>query len=104
MAMKESDKYWKIMQNALKEQQRCAADPALSSCAKSWRDVYNSASESREKALIKEEAEEARSNYGIDKIVIEFVYPTDQDVLRVRNIDEAIDREIAEANGKNNVA
>lgn len=99
--MKESEKYYKDMKEALREQKKCASDPSLAPCAKSWRDAFNSAKEAYENALKREELEEAKSNYGIDKIVIEFVYPTDEDLLRVRSIDEAIDREVSEANGKN---
>ena len=68
--------------------------------AKAYRDLFNSYKELRLDALSAEREEAAKGNYGIEKIVIEFVYPKEEDVLRVRSIDEAIEEQVRAADGK----
>lgn len=95
---RESAKYLRLMNDAAKSQKDCAKDPGLASCAKAYRDLFNSYKEMYEDAKNREAQEQLEDAFGVSEIKITFVCLGDEDYARVHRLDDEIAREIADAN------
>lgn len=95
---RESAKYLRLMNDAAKSQKDCAKDPGMASCAKAYRDLFNSYKEMYEDAKNREAQEQLEDAFGVSEIKITFVCLGDEDYARVHRLDDEIAREIADAN------
>ena len=95
---RESAKYLRLMNEAAKSQRECAKDPEMASCAKAYRDLFNSYKEMYEDAKNREAQEQLEDAFGVSEIKITFVCLGDEDYARVHRLDDEIAREIADAN------
>lgn len=94
---RESEKYLRLMTEAAESQRKCAKDPNMASCAKAYRDLFNSYKEMYEDAKNREAQEQLEDAFGVSEIKITFVCLGDEDYARVHRLDDEIAREIDNA-------
>ena len=94
---RESEKYLRLMNEAAKSQRECAKDPGMASCAKAYRDLFNSYREMYEDAKNREAQEQLEDAFGVGEIKVTFVCLGDEDYARVHRLDDEIAREIEDA-------
>ena len=98
MEERESAKYLRLMDEAAKSQRECAKDPGMASCAKAYRDLFNSYREMYEDAKGREAQAQLEDAFGVSEIKVTFVCLGDEDYARVHRLDDEIAREIDDAN------
>ena len=100
MEERESAKYLRLMGEAAKSQRECAKDPGMASCAKAYRDLFNSYREMYEDAKNREAQEQLEDAFGVSEIRVTFVCLGDEDYARVHRLDDEIAGEIEDADAR----